>query len=287
MAEELNTRGYPIVPDQNGTWEDGVMPVTCSVDERQQRVTCAIAYLSPAVRARPNLRVMTETYVRRILFEGKRAVGAELLRGEVTERVEAAEVIVSCGSIHSPAMLMRSGVGRADEMGRHGVGTVHALAGVGRNLIEHPVVSISCYLSRAARLANLERHHTQAHLRFSSGVDDCPAGDMSLAIIARSGWHAVGQRVGSLYVWVNKSYSQGRVDLRSADPQDEPLVDFRMLSDERDLVRLRKAFRFVADLAASATLDEVRSTTFPIIPTGCGAFPRPAGATSCRWVPSR
>ncbi len=263
VAGALGRQGYPIVPDQNGAWEDGIMPVSCSVDENGQRVTCAIAYLSPSVRARPNLRVVTETYVSRIIFEGKQAVGAEIVGQSGPETVRAREVVVSCGSIHSPAVLMRSGVGQPDEMRTHGITIVHPLPGVGRNLVEHPVVSISCYLNRAGRLANLERHHTQAHLRFSSGVDGCPAGDMSLAIIARSGWHAMGQRVGSLYVWVNKSYSQGEVRLRSADPQAEPLVDFRMLSDERDLVRLRKAFRFVADLSAAPELDGVRSTIFP------------------------
>ena len=263
VAETLKRRGYPIVPDQNGTWQDGVMPVSCSVNEVKQRVTCAIAYLSPAVRSRPNLRVVTETYVNRIVFEGKQAVGAEIVRNGAPEMVRAHEVVVSCGSIHSPALLLRSGIGHPEDMTPLGIPVVHALPGVGRNLIEHPVVSISCYLNRAGRLANLERHHTQAHLRFSSGVDDCPAGDMSLAIIARSGWHAVGQRVGSLYVWVNKAYSQGSVRLSSADPLAEPVVDFRMLSDERDLLRLRKAFRFVAELAAAPELDAIRSTTFP------------------------
>jgi len=141
------------------------------------------------------------------------------------------------------------------------VGLVYA--GVGRNLIEHPSVSISCYLGRAARLANLDRHHTQMQVRFSSRLEGCPPGDMCIAVLARSGWHALGQRVGSLYFFVNKAYSQGSVTLRSADPAEEPLVDFRMLSDRRDLERLRAAFRFVADIAMAGELDGVRSTIFP------------------------
>ena len=158
---------------------------------------------------------------------------------------------------------MRSGIGAADVLAQHGIEVIQALPGVGRNLVEHPVASISCYLDRHARMVNLERHHTQAHLRFSSRLDGCPAGDMSMAIIARSGWHAMGHRVGSLYVWVNKPYSQGSVTLRGANPAEEPVVDFRMLSDRRDLVRLRNAFRFVADLAAAPELDAVRTTIFP------------------------
>jgi 5-(hydroxymethyl)furfural/furfural oxidase len=263
VADILQKRGFALIPDQNGVWRDGIMPVAASVDENGQRVSCAFAYLSPQVRQRPNLRVVTETSVRRILFENSRAVGADLAGPNGEETVRAREVVLSCGSIHSPAVLMRSGVGDADQLAAHGIPVVRNLPGVGRNLIEHPVVSVSCYLDRRGRLANLERHHTQAHLRFSSGLDSCPEGDMSLAIIARSGWHAMGQRVGSLYVWINKPYSQGSVSLRSADPAAEPAIDFRMLTDRRDVARLRNAFRFVAELAAAPELDRVRSTIFP------------------------
>ena len=263
VATVLEKRGLPLVADQNGEWQDGVMPVAASIDERDRRVSCALVYLTPDARRRKNLTIRTETYVRRILFEGTRATGAEIARGDHVETVQGRELILTCGAIHSPAVLMRSGVGAPDELARHDIPVTGALPGVGRNLIEHPSVSISCYLGRPGRLADLERHHTQAHVRFSSRLPGCPAGDMSLAILARSGWHALGRRVGSLYFWVNKAYSQGAVTLRSADPNDEPLVDFRMLSDRRDLERLRAAFRLMAEIAAAPELDGMRSKIFP------------------------
>lgn len=263
VAKALNKRGYPIVSDQNGAWQDGVMPVTASVDENGQRVSCAFAYLSQKVRSRKNLTVLTETAVERVLFEGRRAVGAQASVKGRSATLRAGEVIVSCGTIHSPAVLMRSGIGPAGDLQAHGIPVMAALPGVGRNLIEHPVISISCFLTPKARLQNLARHHTQAHLRFSSGIDTCPSGDMSLAIIVRSGWHAMGQRVGSLYFWVNKSYSQGSVTLRSSRPDDLPEIDFRMLSDWRDLTRLRNAFRFVAEIAEDDALDGLRTHVFP------------------------
>src|SRR5437016_6001579 len=73
VAKVLARHGLPRVRDQNGAWQDGMMPIPTSIDENDRRVTCAIAYLSPQVRRRKNLTIRTETYVRRILFEGKRA----------------------------------------------------------------------------------------------------------------------------------------------------------------------------------------------------------------------
>jgi len=86
---------------------------------------------------------------------------------------------------------------------------------------------------------------------------------MSLAIIARSGWHAMGRRIGTLYVWVNKAYSQGSVRLSSPRAGDEPVVDFRMLSDERDMLRLRQAFRFVSDIVQSSGVSKIATAAFP------------------------
>ena len=73
----------------------------------------------------------------------------------------------------------------------------------------------------------------------------------------------MGRRIGTLYVWVNKAYSQGNVSLASSDPDFEPNVDFRMLSDERDMTRLRAAFRFVAEIAQSQSVSTVSRAAFP------------------------
>ena len=264
VADVLGKRGLPIVPDQNGKWEDGVMPVPTSIDENDRRVSCAMAYLTPAVRARKNLTIRTETCVRRILFEGTRAVGAEIARGDQDRNRARAR---DHPHLRRDPLARDADAQRRRRAGRAGSGTAwrlsRALPGVGRNLIEHPSVSVSCYLHHDGRLHNLERHHTQAQVRFSSKLPGIPAGDMCIAVLARSGWHALGRRVGSLYFFVNKAYSQGYVTLRSADPRDEPLVDFRMLSDRRDLERMRNAFRFVAEIAAAPELDAIRSKIFP------------------------
>src|SRR6516165_6329826 len=86
-------------------------------------------------------------------------------------------------------------------------------------------------------------------MRFSSGVDGAPPGDMALTVSNKSAWHAIGDRIAVITLWVNKTFSEtGQVRLSSADWRQEPIVDFNLLSDHRDLVRLAKGFREIAAL---------------------------------------
>jgi 5-(hydroxymethyl)furfural/furfural oxidase len=248
VERELGSRGYASHDDQNGVWEDGVFPIAVNLDEHGQRASTATAYLTEAVRKRPNLAIWAETAADRVLFEGRRAVGAALRRPDGVVHVTAALVVVSAGALHSPALLQRSGVGPAAALGRLGIDIVAARDGVGRNLQEHPSIGVSAFLPPASRLPTGEHYHIQSILRWSSQMEGTPAGDMHLAVNTRSGWHAVGYRLGTLFNWVNKSYSQGVVELTSPDPAAEPMVDFRLLSDHRDLLRLADAFRLASSV---------------------------------------
>lgn len=262
-ANLLEKRGFAYVEDQNGRWQDGIMPVAASIDENEHRVSCALAYLSDSVRRRPNLKIRTETLACRIVWDGRRAIGAEVQTLTGNEEIRAREVIVSAGTIHSPAFLMRSGIGDGAHLNEFGVSVIGDRPGVGQNLLEHPAISVSCYLNPGARLGKPERHQTQVHLRYSSGIEGCGAGDMSMAIVSRSAWHAIGQRIGSLYFWVNNSHSKGKILLRSPHYRDEPKVDFNLLGDSRDRTRLTNAFRMMAEVANAPELDGVRSKVFP------------------------
>eukprot|EP01036_Dinobryon_divergens_P015558 gene15558-21085_t len=156
------------------------------------------------------------------------------------------------GGIHSAALLMRSGIGPAPHLQARGIVPVRHLAGVGRNLMEHPYAGIAHYLPPAARIRNAETHHIPVVWRFSSGMEGCPAGDMHMGIMGRSAWHGIGRRMGMLAFWVNKSFSRGFVEL-GADIDGPPVIDMRLLSDERDRIRLREAFRRVAGLSHDIT----------------------------------
>lgn len=264
VMEVLGKRGFPRKPDQNGPWEDGVYVGAIGVSEQGERIPTSVCYLTEAVRARPNLTLRTECQVDRVLFASGRAVGARLIdqHGEVTD-VSAREVILSAGAIHTPAVLLRSGIGPAQDLQALGIAVVADRAGVGGNLMEHPSIAVSALLTKAGRTAFPEEHHEQAIVRFSSGVADTVPGDMHGAILSRSGWHSIGYRLGTMFFWVNKSYSRGRVSLLSSNPLREPDVRFNMLDDPRDLERLKQALKFGAATLSAAELAPERSVVFP------------------------
>jgi choline dehydrogenase len=109
----------------------GVFPVT--IDQRGNRLTTSLAYLTDEVRRRGNLEIRTNCQARRIVVDRRRAVGVELESGEA---VEADEVIVSAGALWSPVLLMRSGIGPRDHLEDHGI-KVHTDSPVGETLDDH------------------------------------------------------------------------------------------------------------------------------------------------------
>lgn len=130
------TAGYPVVEDYNGAEQEGFAPIQSTI-RNGRRWSAAQAYLRPALK-RGNLKVEVGALARRILFDGKRAVGVEYGTEGKTEVAHARrEVILSGGAINSPQLLMLSGIGDAEELRRHGIKTVADLPGVGKNLQDH------------------------------------------------------------------------------------------------------------------------------------------------------
>ncbi len=260
----MQARGFERIEDQNGPWRDGAMPPAVTLTAQGTRASAATAYLTPSVRARPNLVILTGAEALRVTFAQGRANGADIRMHGTIRHIAARQVVVSCGAIHSPTLLLRSGIGPATALQPLGISMQADLRGVGRNLHEHPALGISCFV-RPGHRAPGDRHHTQLHLRFSSALEDCPSGDMMMALLARSAWHAVGGQLATFYLWVNKPYSEGVVELNSPDPAAAPMIDFRLLSDPRDLTRMRNAFHFIAGLARDPAFDAVRHEVFPTI----------------------
>jgi len=255
--------GWRNIQDQNAVFTDGFAPVAHSHTD-DQRMGPAWRYLTAAVRRRPNLTVMGETEVERIVFDGRRARGVRVRRGAERFEIGAREIILASGALRSPALLMLSGIGPARELTALGIDVVADRAGIGKHLMEHPGVNFGVFMKRDARLPQTLRRQMFAGLRWSSGHADCPQGDMYLIPSNKAQWHAIGERLGIIMLWVNRSFSTGEVKLTSSTPGAPLDIDFNMCSDPRDLERLvtgvRLMHRVQADAAVQGTVEQV----FPI-----------------------
>ena len=263
VAEACKLAGYTFLPDQNGEFVEGYFPVTHS-NHAEQRVSAAMGYLDRETRRRANLTISTDTQVKELLFEGTRCVGVKAQVDGREQEFRGREVILSCGAIHSPAHLLRAGIGPVGHLKEMGVPIVTGLEGVGQRLMDHPSIALSSFIHPGARMNEHTRRHIQVALRYSSGLSGVPSGDMFVAVLSKSAWHAVGAQIASLLTFVNKTYSEtGQVKLASRDPRMEPIVEFNLLSDRRDLERLMSGFRKTAALQMSAPLRAVTDRPFP------------------------
>jgi 5-(hydroxymethyl)furfural/furfural oxidase len=264
VAKAFENAGFPYIEDQNGEFKpDGYFPITIS-NVYDRRVSAAIGYLDNGTRMRNNLTVSAETQVAALLFEGTKCVGVKaLVKGKETE-FRAKEIVVSSGAIHSPAHLLRAGIGPAGPLRDLGIEVRANLPGVGQRLMDHPSVSVSSFIKPDARLNGITRRHILLALRYSSQIGGAPAGDMFVAGVSKSAWHAVGEQIASLLLAVYKTYSEtGQVRLTTADWRAEPMVEFNLLSDRRDLERLMDGFRRLGAMQMSAALQEATSDPFP------------------------
>ena len=263
VAEACELAGYGFLPDQNGEFVEGYFPVTHS-NQAEQRVSAAMGYLDRETRKRANLTISTNTQVKEILFEGTRCVGVKAVVDGREQEFRGREVVLSCGAIHSPAHLLRAGIGPVGHLKDMGIPVLMGLEGVGQRLMDHPSISLSSFVRRGARMNEHTRRHIQLGLRYSSGLPGVPRGDMFVAVLSKSAWHAVGAQIASLLTFVNKTYSEtGQVKLASRNPEAEPVVEFNLLSDRRDLDRLMSGFRKMAALQMTAPVRAVTDKPFP------------------------
>ena len=260
----LERANYKRLNDQNGYFEDGYFPVTIS-NADEQRVSAGIGYLNADVRKRENLTISTRTQVTELLFEDLRCVG---IKGRVNGKLQefrGREVILSSGAIHSPAHLLRAGIGPTGHLHDLGIPVRHASFGVGQRLMDHPSVALAAFVKRGARVKNhLSRRHMFLGMRYSSDIGGAPPGDMFVVFTSKTSWHAVGEQIGSFLLFVNKVFSEtGEVRLATRHWADEPEVEFNLLSDRRDLDRIADGIRRLAPLYKDPALQNVVTDPFP------------------------
>jgi choline dehydrogenase len=250
-----------------------------------RRCSSAVAYLHPAM-TRPNLTIETEADVVSIDFEGKRAIGVTYDRRGRRISVSAnREVILSAGAYNSPQLLMLSGVGDPDELKAHGVGVVHALPGVGKNLLEHPAVFVmntshshsGVQLSLrgmlemvgegieyyGAHLGKLRASlvETGGFLKTDTALDKPDVQIMfepALFDLAERDLRLMRQDGYSCHTCCLRPKSRGTVGLASANPVHPPVIDFKLLSDPDDLATLVAGVRLVRRILAAPAFDQYR-----------------------------
>ena len=248
----LENRGLPRVEDFND-WNagEGVGPVPLNFGA-EGRMSTANAYLTPEVRRRPNLKIITETQVSKVVFEAGRVVGAECEHASGNYRVRCANAIICSGAINSPALLQRSGIGAGAELTEYGISVVSDRPGVGLNLQNHALFSVNVLLRRAGRCKGLTRIPSPMVVRYSSKERDCPPTDMFINVWERAlgsqKSDPLGRQVADLMLQLNKGYSVGEVRLQPAHPLGMPRVRFNLLQDPRDRRRMAAGLQFILTL---------------------------------------
>lgn len=271
--------GVPRVDDVNDTEQGGIGYQTRTIS-KGRRWSAAKAFLRPAV-ARPNLTVRTGAHVRRVVFEGTRAVGVEVKTGDKVEIVRAdREVILSAGALHSPAILQLSGVGPADHLARLGIELVKDAPDVGANLREHRTLMMMFRLTGGSLnrefgglrlLGNVLRyqlfgegpmtHAAHELCAFVKTLPDLDRADAEIGI----GLFSIGVEDGKVVVekepgmsvigYFGRPESQGSVMIQSADPDAPDLaIDANYLSEDVDRRHAASMVRFIRTLMSQPPL---------------------------------
>jgi 5-(hydroxymethyl)furfural/furfural oxidase len=255
-------RQMPHIADMNTDFRDGHGSLPMS-NTPTRRASTAMSYLGSNVRARKNLTIMTGATVAKILFDGKRVTGVTVVVGGEQRDLNGGEVLICAGAIHSPAFLLRAGIGPAAELLALGIDVVADLSGVGRNLQNHPIVFVGAHLRRGARQPAALRPHPITCLRYSTGLSAEVPSDMFIAGHSKSSWSALGAQIANFYAAIFKPASRGRVTLKSADA-GEPRIEFNFAGEDIDLRRLMDGFRRMVALVSSDAVRPLRTTVFPV-----------------------
>lgn len=266
FAEAVAARQIAPHDDINGADEDGLYPIPSSTTEAT-RASSPSQFLTAAVRARPNLDIRTGVHVATIAMDGRRAVGVNVIHADGTcELIRGVRVAVSAGGIHSPALLLRSGIGPAEELRAAGIAPIVDLPGVGRNLQNHVYVHMGTIIRAEHRQSPAARAFTMAGARISSGLEGAPRGDLFLSVMARTMARDPGNQIGVIGGHIYAPASRGSVRLASADPRAAPVVHFNFLDTQLDRQRLMQIARLGCDVLEEPAMKAATLERFMLPP---------------------
>ncbi|MDF2235145.1 GMC family oxidoreductase N-terminal domain-containing protein [Albimonas sp. CAU 1670] len=248
--------GHPWNPDLNAPDGEGV---SCyPINSRGlERVTTNDGYLEPA-RGRANLTIQGGALVDRVLIEDGRATGVEALIEGERRTFRGAEVVLCAGAVHSPAILMRSGLGPSLHLRAHGIEVKRELPDVGRNFMDHPMLRVKVVMKPEHAPRDPDQRHTNCCVTYSSGLGEGGVRDMILIGFNHRDIEGTGGNAdGAVGIGLFDAFSRGEVTLKSARPEDDPVVEENMLSDPRDMLRMRDAVRRVREMARRPALRDI------------------------------
>jgi choline dehydrogenase len=259
--------GIPSILDHNapGAVGFGPLPVN-TVDGR--RMSTALAYLGPA-RHRSNLTVRGGAVVQDVVVHAGRAVGVRLYPSG--ELIPAGEVILCAGAYHSPGLLVRSGLGAADEVRALGLDLVGDLPGVGANLADHPAVSMGLDLAGPIGDAPVFQIVATMHSDGRDPTRDPP----DLQLLVGGPFQSTGGAAYFVGAALLKPLSRGRVRIRSVDAAAPPQIDLGYFGHPADLPRLREGMAMAHRALCAEPLRAISAEPPPVLPIG---------EALCRWI---
>ncbi|MHC5230943.1 choline dehydrogenase [Brucella sp. LJL56] len=280
FVEAGHEAGFEVTEDYNGEKQEGFGPMEQTI-HNGRRWSAANAYLKPALK-RPNVKLV-KGLARKIVLEGKRAVGVEIEAGRSFSTIRARrEVIIAASSINSPKLLMLSGIGPAAQLKEHGIEVVANRPGVGQNLQDHLEVYIQQECTQPITLyskLNLfskakigaewlffktgdgatNHFESAAFVRSKAGVEYPDIQYHFLPVAIRYDGKAAAESHGfQAHVGPMRSKSRGSVTLRSANPREKPVIKFNYMSHEDDWADFRHCVRLTREIFGQAAFDAYR-----------------------------
>ena len=243
-----------------------------------QRCSAADAYLKP-ILSRPNLTISTRTYATRLLVEHERVVGVDCIREGVPQRIAAQrEVILSCGAIGSPQLLLLSGIGPAADLKALGIPVVQDMPGVGQNLQDHLGIVLTYRCTQPVSLVNAEKIGSiLRYLLFRQGpltsniseagafvstVADLPAPDLQIGFVPAYAQNRGFARPAGHFFSIGCTFlrprSRGRIGLRSSDPTAPPTIQPEYFSYQADIPPMVAGFRLCREIIQASPFDPFR-----------------------------
>ncbi|MES2235362.1 FAD-binding protein [Pseudomonas veronii] len=271
--------GLPYNPDYNGDSQIGVAPVQSNI-KNKRRCSAVEAHLRRHLNS-GRITLLTKTTVTRVLFEQNRAVGVQALVGGRSTEIHATHVVLSAGAVHSPKILMHSGIGPRAQLEEFGIPVKIDLPGVGENLHDHPIVPLSAYVTGdlGYQKAAQGLGTVNAGLRYILTKDGPAAGngietvtywdplDFSaeptvqcyhVPILSKDGLSPTGSRAGVTFeLVVLQPKSRGYIRLADSDPTSMPLIHPNFIGHEYDLKVAVESVKAMREVMKQESLAQV------------------------------